>query len=76
MRIINVARSVDDRDLEILARHDIDGHSFQRIADDFGLTRSAVAGMVRRIRRAEAGHPCVCTRPENRDILRTHQGAA
>ena len=41
------------------------GDTYVSIGADYGVTRSAIAGMVMRIREAEL--PCACTKPENRD---------
>jgi hypothetical protein len=41
------------------------GDTYVSIGADYGVTRSAIAGMVMRIR--EADLPCECTKPENRD---------
>ncbi|KAB2539672.1 hypothetical protein AL035_17855 [Salipiger aestuarii] len=61
----NAGRAEDERFLEAMHRHEVDGMSFAVLARDLCRSRAAVCGMFKRVRDAE--QPCQCVNPENRD---------
>lgn len=58
-------RSDDLQILEMLHMRDGEGQTLQHIANQFGVSRSSIAGMLHRVDINEA--PCACFKPENQD---------
>ena len=51
--------------LQALDMHERQGPAADLVGQRFGVSRSAVLGLIKRIRDADV--PCGCVRPENRD---------
>jgi transposase len=60
-------RRDDIRDLEILHKAEVDGLVYAQIGQRYGMTRSAVGGLIKRFRDAADDVPCRCRKLENRD---------
>ena len=55
----------DEETLDILDRHERQGQTGPAIAKHYGTSKSAIMGLIHRVRREE--QPCKCRKPENKD---------
>lgn len=62
-----LSREDDERVLEALHAHEVEGLSSAKAGKRAGMSRAAVCGIVKRVRAEADKHPCRCRRKANRD---------
>jgi len=67
MGAVKHTRADDERLLQMMHLHDVEGLSYGQIAERFVLSRSSVAGYIRRVKSEADLVTSECVAPENMD---------